>query len=292
MDSYQKSLIDDFFEGTHTSHLDCHQFIQERLSPQLFPTAKNRIEVKPSPYQGSLSYTCIAEASDQKPNGEAVVVQFRRDKISIDGNVEANRLHPSIVPLVTAREDYAGLFVYTSPLAEGTPCIEVIMARREDLPLEHRLTTVDDLVRIIWFMGQNLPLIFSKLPLVLTHTDLSPLNYLVDPPTGKITTVLDWDGASYLPLGRNFHFVEHVFGYMTTQGWENYEGHKKLEDHFNARVRELLEAQGFEEDVLRAVECSKALGILEYFVPKFREWKDDRPERYLRGYLRNLSWEE
>ncbi|KAL7272311.1 hypothetical protein RUND412_004892 [Rhizina undulata] len=284
MDSYQKSLINDFFEGTHTSHLDCHQFIQERLSPQLFPTAKNGIEVKPSVCQGSLSYTCIAKARNQESNGEAIVVQFRRDKIN-----------------------YADLFVYTSPLAEGTSYIEVIIAFKEDLPLEHRLTTVDDLARVmvngakpptdsisthppISYLSDILDL--SKLPFVLTHMDLSPFNYLVDPPTGKITAVLGWDGASYLPLGRNFHFVEHVFGYMTTQGWENYEGHKKLEDHFNARVRELLEAQGFEEDVLRAVECSKALGILEYFVPKFREWKDDRPERYLRGYLRNLSWEE
>lgn len=47
----------------------------------------------------------------------------------------------------------------------------------------------------------------AKLPIVLTHMNMTPFNYFVDAASGQVTAILDWDGAKYLPIGHNFHFV-------------------------------------------------------------------------------------
>lgn len=54
----------------------------------------------------------------------------------------------------------------------------------------------------------------ARLPLVLTHIDMTLFNYLVNMASGQVTAILDWDSAEYLPVKYNLHFVEHLFGYI------------------------------------------------------------------------------
>ena len=115
--------------------------------------------------------------------------------------------------------------------------------------------------------------------------DMTPFNYLVDAASGQVTAILDWDGAKYLPVGHNFHFVEHLFGYMTRDGWVDNEDREILESFFYEKARRHLVSQGFDESDLEALGHEKILGTLTYYVPKLLEKKDGRAERYLEVYL-------
>ncbi len=128
----------------------------------------------------------------------------------------------------------------------------------------------------------------SKLPIVLTHMDMTSFKYLVDAASGQVTAILDWDGAEYLPVGRNFHFVEHLFRYMTRDGWEDSEDREVLESFFHQRVCQHLVSQGFDGSDFTALEREKTLGTLIYYVPKLLEWKEGRAEGYLQHFF---SWE-
>lgn len=114
---------------------------------------------------------------------------------------------------------------------------------------------------------------------------MTPFNYLVDMASGQITAILDWDSAEYLPVGYNLHFVEHLFGYMTRDGWEDAEDREALETFFYDRVWRRLLLQGFDEKDLEALDHEKTLGTLMFYVPKLLEWKDGMAERYLERYL-------
>ncbi len=332
MDIYQQTRIREFFSQTsHISQEACHKFVQDVLLAQLHSHTKASADVKPSLYQGSLSYTCIIDLEHPASAGEPIVVQFRWEELDLWGIIKANQVHGNVAPLVSFQGSYGGLFVYTSPFAPGKPYIAALMAAEQELPQRHRWMTMSDLADVLargakppavclshpsflsniqsmidGFPFQNQDLKgqillclseirqnsarLTKLPLVLTHMDLTPFNYLIDETSGHITAILDWDGAAYLPIGHNFHFVENLLGYMTRDGWEDIEDRHALESFLFARVRQLLVSQGFDEGDLEAIEYEKALGILRYYVPKLLEWKDDKAERYLKAFLRHLSF--
>ncbi|MCJ1386620.1 hypothetical protein MMC17_009746, partial [Xylographa soralifera] len=109
--------------------------------------------------------------------------------------------------------------------------------------------------------------------------DMTPFNYLVDATSGHLTAILDWEGAEYLPIGHNFHFVKNLFGYMTRDGWEDIEGCEVLESYFLESIRQNLISQGFVDGDLKAMEHEKILGILAYYVPKLFKWKEGLAER-------------
>ncbi len=115
--------------------------------------------------------------------------------------------------------------------------------------------------------------------------DMTPFNYLVDMASGQVTAILDWDSAKYLPVGHNLHFIEHLFGYVTRDGWEDVEDREALESYFYDRVQQRLLLQGFDVNDLEALEHEKTLGTLMYYVPRLLEWKDGIAERYLERHL-------
>ena len=155
-------------------------------------------------------------------------------------------------------------------------CVDCFNFRNKDL--KHRITACISKIR-----QQDAHR--AKLPIVLTHMDMTPFNYLVDAASGQVTAILDWDGAKYLPVGHNFHFVEHLFGYMTRDGWVDNEDLEMLESFFYEKVRRHLVSQGFDESDLEALGHKKTLEALTYYVPKLLERKDGRAKRYLEGYL-------
>jgi len=333
MDKYQRKLVARFFEPLpNLSQVSCHQFVLHHIAPILLPsTAAGEVDVQPSCFQGSMSYTTILHAHSTHTN-HRIVVQFRSDKQDLFGVTEASRIHGTIVPLVTYQGMYEGLFVYTSPFAEGTPYVSVLMSSQDfELPLQKKMVTVMDLADLITrgaranttisdltstldgirhtvdnysfrdttlrnsicaCISKLLPQLrdLAVLPVTLSHQDLSPFNYLIDDSTGRIQAVLDWDGALYLPVGSNFHFMDSLFGFMTRSGWQDTENRPELEAAFYDRALASLAAQGLGEITKEQLESQKAIGSLLYGVERLLKFEDEQSERYLDGYLRGLSF--
>ncbi|CAI7636042.1 unnamed protein product [Penicillium palitans] len=321
MDDYQRLVVAQFFEPLpNLSQISCHQFILGHIVPILLPNTTTKVDVQPSPFQGSMSHTHSTHADNR------IAVQFRSDKQDLFGVTEASHIHGPIVPLVTYQGMYEGLFVYTSPFSQGTPYISVLMSSPDFEPLQKKMVTAMDLADLVTqearanttvsdlnstldeirhtvnnYIFQNttlrnsistcisklLPQLrdLAALPVILTHQDLAPFNYLIDHSTGQVQAVLDWDGALYLPVGSNFHFMDSLFGFMTPSGWQDTEDRQELETAFYNRVLASLVAQGFTQ-----LESQKAIGMLLYGVERLLKFKDERAEHYLDGYLRGLSF--
>lgn len=150
MDDYQRLVVAQFFETLpNLSQISCHQFVLHHITPILFPNATGKVDVQPSPFQGSMSYTAILHTHSTHAD-HRIAVQFRSDKQDLFGVTEASRIHGPIVPLVTYQGMYEGLFVYTSPFAEGTPYISVLMSSQDyKLPLQKKMVTVLDLADLV-----------------------------------------------------------------------------------------------------------------------------------------------
>lgn len=336
MDDYQKVLVAQFFEPLpHLSQKSCHQFVLHHIAPIFLRNTTGKVDVQPSAFQGSLSYTAILHTHTTDIDCR-IAVQFRNDKQDLFGFTEASRIHGQIVPLVTYQGIYEGLFVYTSPFAEGTPYISVLMSSEDfQLPLRETMVTLMDLADLVtrgvrantttidtalsdltsslegirhtvntyFFRHESLrgkisacidkllPQLqdLATLPVALTHQDLSPFNYLIDDSTGQVQAVLDWDGALYLPVGSNFHFIDSLFGFMTPSGWQDTENRQELETAFYNQALANLAAQGFGEITKKQLESQRAMGALLYGVKRLLKFKDERSEHYLDGYLRRFS---
>ncbi|CAG8948363.1 unnamed protein product [Penicillium salamii] len=337
MDDYQRLVVAQFFETLpNLSQISCHQFVLHHITPMLFPNATGKVDVQPSPFQGSMSYTAILHTHSTHAD-HRIAVQFRSDKQDLFGVTEASRIHGPIVPLVTYQGMYEGLFVYTSPFAEGTPYISVLMSSQDyKLPLQKKMVTVLDLADLVTrgakanttisdttisdltftldeirhkvnnhifrnttlrnsisaCISKLLPQLrdLAALPVTLTHQDLAPFNYLIDDSTGRVQAVLDWDGAIYLPVGSNFHFLDSLFGFMTPSGWQDTEDRQELEGAFYDRALANIASQGDGRITKEQLESQKAIGMLLYGVERLLKFKDERAEHYLDGYLRGLSF--
>ncbi|KAJ6084201.1 hypothetical protein N7486_011001 [Penicillium sp. IBT 16267x] len=337
MDDYQKLVVAQFFEPLpNLSQELYHQFVLHHIVPALLPNTTGKVEVQSSLFQGSMSYTAILHIHSTHADYR-IVVQFRNEKQDLSAVAEASRIHGPIVPMVTYQGMYEGLFVYTSPFAEGTPYISVLMSSEDfKLPLWKKMMTVIDLADLVTrgarannnisdtaiveltstldkiqhtvnnYTFQNTSVKNSisacigtvllqlrdlaALPVTLTHQDLTPFIYLVDPSTGRVKAVLDWDGAFYLPVGSNFHFVDNLLGFMTLKGWQDTEDRHDLEAAFYDRALASLAAQGHKGITKEQLESQKAIGMLLYGVERLLKFKDERSEHYLDGYLRGLSF--
>ncbi|KAJ5218701.1 uncharacterized protein N7498_000800 [Penicillium cinerascens] len=316
MDDYQRLVVAQFFEPMpNLSQKSCHQFVLHHIAPILLPNATGKVDVQPSPFQGRMSYTAILHTHSRSAD-HRIAVQFRSDKQDLFGVNEASRIRGPIVPLVTYQGMCEGLFVYASPFAEGIPYISVLMSSEDfQLPLQRKMVTLMDLADLIT-RGAERPLLYSTLlyptsllllrefvirkllprlrdlaalPVTLTHQDLTPFNYLIDDSTGRVQAVLDWDGALYLPVGSNFHFMDSLFGFMTLSGWQDTEDRQELETAFYDRALTSLAAQGFGGITKEQLESQKAIGMLLYSVERLLKFKDERSEHYLDGYLGGLS---
>ncbi|KAJ5088611.1 hypothetical protein N7456_012227 [Penicillium angulare] len=337
MDDYQRLVVAQFFESLpNLSPELCHQFVLRHIVPALLPKTTSKVDVQPSAFQGSMSYTAILHIHSTH-GGHRIVVQFRTEKQDLSGVTEASCIHGSIVPLVTYQGMYEELFVYTSPFAEGTPYISVLTSSDDfELPLWKKMAIVMDLADLVTrgarannvppdtaiveltttldktqhavndYAFQNISVRTSisacvsyvlsqlhnivTLPLTLTHQDLSPFNYLIDLSTGNVKAVLDWDGALYLPVGSNFHFLDSLFGFMTLKGWQDADDRHELEAAFYDRALDSLAAQGYKGITKEKLELQKAIGMLLYGVERLLKSKDEHSEHYLDGYLRGLSF--
>jgi hypothetical protein len=239
--------------------------------------------------------------------------------------------------MITYQGTYEGLFVYTSPWAEGTPYISVLTSPEDvELPLEKKKATVMDLADLVTrearahttisdttisdltstldevlhkvnnynfrnaILRDSVSACISKLlpqlrdlaalPIILTHQDLSPFNYLVDVSTGRVKAVLDWESALDLPVGSNFYFMDSLFGFMTRTGWQDSKDRQELETAFYNRALANLAAQGLGAITKGQLESQKAIRILLSGVERLLKDKDESAEHSLDGHLRGLSF--
>ncbi|EPS32256.1 hypothetical protein PDE_07216 [Penicillium oxalicum 114-2] len=155
MDDYQSPVVAQFLESlpNQLSQESCHQFALHHIVPILYPNTTGKVDIQPSPFHGSMSYTVILHTHFTSTHFTGVdgriVVQFRSDKQDLFGVTEASHIHGSTVPLVKYQGMYEGLFVYTSPFAQGTPYISILMSSEDSqLPLQ-KMATVLDLADLI-----------------------------------------------------------------------------------------------------------------------------------------------
>lgn len=110
---------------------------------------------------------------------------------------------------------------------------------------------------IIQAVTANVDIILT-LPQVLTHSDLSSGNILIDPQTGHITGVVDWAEASIEPFGIA------LWGLHSLLGWHGSAGYSWVHDEESNRqlFRDvLLQQMGFDGSV-EVLEWARLLGVL------------------------------
>lgn len=325
--STKQSLVGDFFsQASGLSPAVCHQICAELLSSSV-PIGV-AVKVEPVEFQGSLSYSCVVDVSEDY--GERRIMQFRHNEFGTSSNAKARSLFGIIVPPVEYLGYHRRLHVYTSSYRSGCPYIRLLQAPGGEPPASHRIQTATDisvvfvqalcfddsqtkppatnstvsnlrttitslecdvkckalLDRTLFAVQRNATLIDS-LPTVLAHEHLTPFNYLVEPSTGRVTAVLDWDGVTHRRVGHNLHCAVHLFGCMTMEGWEDYPGRESVESKFRSSICECLSSQGIEDmsSFLFSMELSQALGLLEYYVLRMENDKASLWEK-------SVSWEK
>jgi hypothetical protein len=82
-------------------------------------------------------------------------------------------------------------------------------------------------------------------------------------------------------------------GYMTPNGWEDFSDRATLEATFYNTVRGILVFQGINEteQLIPAIEMSRTLGLLLYYIPKFKDDYTGRWDRFTGHCLKKMSWE-
>ncbi len=116
----------------------------------------------------------------------------------------------------------------------------------------------------------------ESLPWVFSHGDLLPANVMVDPRSGRISGLLDWAEAEYLPFGVGIYGLEELLGEERDGRFVYYPEAKCLRGLF---WRELLAAiPGLSRDPRRVILVKKAqiLGILLWHGIAFDDGRLDR----------------
>ncbi|KAJ6016482.1 hypothetical protein N7540_011073 [Penicillium herquei] len=233
-----------------------------------------------------MSYTAIVYLHSTHTDYR-IVVQFRSEKQDLSAVAEASRIYGHIVPMVTyqgivlmSSEDFelplwkkmttvldladlvtrgarANKDIFDTTIVELASTLEKIQHTINNYTF--RNTSLKNIISA--YISKVLPQLrdLVVLPITLTHQDLAPFNYLIDPSTGRIKAVLDWDGAVYLPVGSNFHFVDSLLGFMTPKGWQDTEDRHDLEAAFYDRALCSLAAQGHKNVTKEQLESQKAI---------------------------------
>jgi hypothetical protein len=326
-DNQSRNLESFFATLPGVSQSTCHRVAAQLLSPH----GEQPVKIEPAPLQGSRSYTCVAavpcgtssltiiqfrrEESNLESLKEAHAIHGNivppvtfhgvHDRLFVymspfaQGEPYINILmspegEPALSHRIRTARDFASVFVRFSKDSRPSANTQSILSNLEIDSLSCQTATKQLITRCVAMLQGNIGLIHA-LPCILAHSDLVPENLLVEPTTGNITAVIDWSGATVERVGHNLHFAEHLFGCMTLDsGWMDYSDRKAVEEVFRSRLREVLLEQGVDdpEKLLYSMELSKAVGILQYYIPRMKRNSDSVWEEYLVTFLRQLTWEQ
>jgi hypothetical protein len=113
----------------------------------------------------------------------------------------------------------------------------------------------------------------------LTHGDLLPGNMMVDAKTGRLTGLIDWAEAEWLPFGMALYGVEEVLGEdVPFEGFKYYDYHEELRQLFWDKLLSLIrrDSGASQKLQLREAEASRKLGILLWRGIAFDDGRIDR----------------
>ncbi|KAL7950536.1 hypothetical protein V8C42DRAFT_123579 [Trichoderma barbatum] len=108
----------------------------------------------------------------------------------------------------------------------------------------------------------------------LTHGDVLPGNMMVDAKTGRLTGLIDWAEAEWLPFGMALYGVEEVLGeHILSEGFRYYHDHEELRQLFWSKFLSLTRRQAIQPP---RVEAARNLGILLWRGIAFDDGRIDR----------------
>lgn len=115
------------------------------------------------------------------------------------------------------------------------------------------------------------------LPIVLNHGDLLPSNVMVDRGSWRLTGLVDWAEAEYLPFGMALYGIEHLLGFFETERrtFVYYDQANELRHVFWRRLRVKIPGL-LDRDPWRAVVLSREIGILLWHGIAWDEGRLDR----------------
>lgn len=118
--------------------------------------------------------------------------------------------------------------------------------------------------------------LLDRLPVVLNHGDLLPSNIMVEPRSWRLSGLVDWAEAEYLPFGMTLYGVEHLLGYMNVhRSFVYYEQATELRYMFWRRLKaEIPELKN--PQVWGAMMLSREIGILLWHGIAWDEGRLDR----------------
>ncbi|KAL7960847.1 hypothetical protein V8C34DRAFT_53932 [Trichoderma compactum] len=108
----------------------------------------------------------------------------------------------------------------------------------------------------------------------LTHGDVLPGNMMVDAKTGRLTGLIDWAEAEWLPFGMALYGVEEVLGEdVPSEGFRYFHDHEELRQVFWSKFLSLTRREAMQ---LRQMEAARKLGILFWRGIAFDDGRIDR----------------
>jgi len=119
----------------------------------------------------------------------------------------------------------------------------------------------------------------SDYSVTINHGDLIPSNILVDKNTWKITGLVDWAEAEYLPFGTCLYGLEHLLGYITPPAsgiapiWTYFDGAAQLRELFWTRLIDAVPELGARMEDVRVM---RDLGVLLWYGIAWDEGAIDR----------------
>ena len=101
-----------------------------------------------------------------------------------------------------------------------------------------------------------------QVPWVLTHSDLSNMNLLVDPDSGHLTGVVDWADASIEPFGIALWGLESVLGSSGPDGWLYFENDTSRSRKLFRKTFLTAIGSAISDETRGAIDEVRTLGIL------------------------------
>ncbi|TID17815.1 hypothetical protein E2P81_ATG10790 [Venturia nashicola] len=115
----------------------------------------------------------------------------------------------------------------------------------------------------------------AQLPVIVNHGDTIPSNIMCDPETGRLTGVVDWAEAEYLPFGTCLYGLEHFLGRWSSStrrdsaiGYQRfipYDSASDLRRLFWQTLRSNVPALQADDSLMKLVVMAKTIGTLLWY---------------------------
>ncbi|KAI1306410.1 hypothetical protein F5Y03DRAFT_384219 [Xylaria venustula] len=186
-------------------------------------------------------------------------------------------------------------------------------SRHADSLVGKKRTVGSSLTPRLASMSTSLPLRFRRiassilseiseieaLPWVLTHGDFLAANIMVNPHSGKLTGLLDWAEAEWLPFGVGMYGLEELLGEDNQNSrFVYYPEARHLRHIFWSQLISLIPELGIDSRFIALVKKAQTLGVLLWHGIAFddgelnrvvEEGKDDREIQRLAIFLARMS---